>query len=86
MAKIIILTINKLRMHINLPVKVRFSATGGSRDGGTGNNMVVGRSLEFYVLATHKVISGWVTTGDSGHSWRLYSAAALGHQATSTMT
>ena len=34
----------------------------------------------FYILATSKVISGWA------HSWPLYSAASLGHQATSTMT
>ena len=39
--------------------------------------------LAFYVLATSKVISGWLLTCDSV---RLYSVASLGHQATSTMT
>ena len=33
--------------------------------------------LEFYVLATSTVISGWVPTCDSEHSQRLYSAAPL---------
>ena len=36
--------------------------------------------LEFYVLATSKVISGRVPTCDSVHSWRFYSAATLGDQ------
>ena len=40
----------------------------------------------FYILATSKVISGRVQTYDSVHSWQLYSAASLGHQAASTMT
>ena len=31
--------------------------------------------LEFYILATSMVISGLVSTCDSMHSWRLYSAA-----------
>ena len=34
----------------------------------------------FDVLATSKVIAGWVPTCDSAHSWRLYSAASLRHQ------
>ena len=38
--------------------------------------------LEIYSLATFKVISGRVLTCDS---WRLYSAARLEDQATSTM-
>ena len=42
--------------------------------------------LLFYVIATSKVISGQVPTGDSAHSWWLYSAALLRHQATSTLT
>ena len=43
------------------------------------------RLLEFYVLATSKVISGWVLTCDSVHSWWLYSDSPLGDQATHTM-
>ena len=44
-------------------------------------------SLLFYVLATPKVIiSGRGPTCESMHSWRLYSAASLGHQAACTMT
>ena len=39
-----------------------------------------------YILATSKVISGWVPTCDSGHSWWLHSAAPLRNQAVSTMT
>ena len=42
--------------------------------------------LFFYVLSTFKVISGQVPTCDSSHSWWLYSAASLEHQATGTMT
>ena len=42
--------------------------------------------LLFYVLATSKVILGWLRTCDSAHSWRIYSATSLEHQATSTMT
>ena len=37
--------------------------------------------LEFYVLATSKVISGRVPICDSAHSWRLYSAVPPGNQA-----
>ena len=40
----------------------------------------------FHILATSKFISGWVLTCHSAHSWLLYSAASLGHQAASTMT
>ena len=40
---------------------------------------VVGWFLEFYILATYKVISGWVLTFESSHSWWLYSVAALGN-------
>ena len=43
-------------------------------------------SLLSYLLATSKVISGWVPTCDSVHSWRLYSAAPLGNQFISTKT
>ena len=42
--------------------------------------------LLFYVLATSEVISEWVPTCDSAHSWQFYSATPLGNQATSTMT
>ena len=42
--------------------------------------------LEFYVLATSMVTSGWVLTCDSAHSWWLYSAALLGNQNVGTMT
>ena len=42
--------------------------------------------LVFYVIATSKIMSRWVPICDSAHSWRLYSAASLGHQATGTMT
>ena len=42
--------------------------------------------LLFYILATFKVISGWVLICDSAHSWWLYSASPLGKQAISTMT
>ena len=41
--------------------------------------------LEYSVLATFRVISGWVLTCESAHSWQLYSAAPLGDQATSTV-
>ena len=37
------------------------------------------------VLARSKVISGWVLTCDSAHSWRIDSAATLGNQVTDTM-
>ena len=56
---------------------------GCTRDSGWS----VGRwMLEVYILATSKVISGRVPTCDSAHSWRIYSAAPLGDQVTSTMT
>ena len=40
--------------------------------------------LEFYILATSKVISGWglVTV----HLWGLYSASPLGNKAAGTLT
>ena len=47
---------------------------------------LVGWLLEFYILATYRVISGWVPTCDSVHSWQLYIAALLGNQAADTMT
>ena len=40
----------------------------------------------FCILATSKVISGWMSTCDSAHSWPLYSVAPLGIQAINTMT
>ena len=40
----------------------------------------------FYILATSEVISGWVPTCDSAHSWWLHSAASLGHQTAGTRT
>ena len=36
--------------------------------------------LLFYILAISKVISGWVPTYDSAHSWQLYSASPPGCQ------
>ena len=55
--------------------------------------------LRYYILVTSKVISvylfvvvlatsnsGWISTCDDAHSWRLYSAVALGDQAASTIT
>ena len=39
----------------------------------------------FYVLATSKVITGWVPTCDSAHIMRLHNAASLGHQTASIM-
>ena len=41
--------------------------------------------LEFYILATFKVLSGRVTTCGSVYSWCLYSVAPLGDWATNTM-
>ena len=38
--------------------------------------------LLFYVLATSKIISGHVSSCDSAHSRRLYSAAPLGNHST----
>ena len=46
----------------------------------------IGCLLELYVLATSKVISGWVLTCDSAHSWWLYSAAPLGDWIICTMS
>ena len=40
----------------------------------------------FNILATSKVISRQVPTGDSAHSWQLHITAPLGDQTTSTMT
>ena len=31
--------------------------------------LILGWTLEFYVLATSKVISGWVLTCGNAHSW-----------------
>ena len=42
--------------------------------------------LEFYILATYKVISERIPTCDSAHSWRLYSATPLGVQTARSMT
>ena len=42
--------------------------------------------LEFYNLATCKIISERVPTCDSARSWWLYSAVPLGDQVASTMT
>ena len=39
--------------------------------------------LEFYILATCKVIIGWVLICDNPHSWYHYSAALLGDHDTS---
>ena len=47
---------------------------------------VVGWLLEFYVLATSKVISGEVQICDSAHLWQLYSAVLLRDHAARTMT
>ena len=44
------------------------------------------RLLLFYFLATFMVISGWVLTCYSAHSWWLYSTDSLGHQAANTTT
>ena len=41
--------------------------------------------LEFYILATFKVISGWVLICGSTKSWQLYSTAPLGNEATDNM-
>ena len=46
----------------------------------------VGSLLEFYILETSKIMSGWETTWDSAHIIWLYSAATLGNQAASIMT
>ena len=47
--------------------------------------LVLSLLLLFYILATSKVISGRIVTYCSAHSWRLYSAVSLGHQAADTM-
>ena len=48
---------------------------------------VVDWLLEFYILATSKVTSGWwFRTCGSVHSWQLYSDAPLGDEAARTMS
>ena len=47
---------------------------------------LIGQSLEFYVLATSKLISGRVSTYKRVHFWQPYNAAPLADQATSTLT
>ena len=42
--------------------------------------------LEFYILATSKVISGRAPTCDSANSWGLYNRGPLRDEATRTMT
>ena len=42
--------------------------------------------MEFCILGTSKVISGWVATCDSGHAWRLYITIPLGNQAVTIMS
>ena len=44
------------------------------------------RLLGVYVFTGCKVISGWLPTWVSAHSWQLYSAAPLGNYATGTLT
>ena len=46
----------------------------------------VGCLLEFYILATSQVMSGWVSPIDGAYSWWFYSAVPLGNQTASTMT
>ena len=46
--------------------------------------MWIGWLLEFCVMATSKVIWGWILTCGNAHSWRLYNAAPLRDQTTST--
>ena len=46
----------------------------------------LGWLLEFYVLGTCKVISGWIPSCDSAQPWWPYSPAPLWDQASSTMT
>ena len=45
-----------------------------------------GLFIVIYIMATFKVISGWVPTSDSTHSWQLYRVAPLGDQAKGIMT
>ena len=52
----------------------------GDVGGGETEWREISRLLEFYALST----SGRVLTCDIAHSWRLYSAARLGDQATRT--
>ena len=47
-----------------------------------GSLNVIGWLLEFYALAISKVMSGWLPTCESVHSWQLYIAAPLGDQVT----
>ena len=42
--------------------------------------------LLLYILATSMVISWWISTCNSAHSWQLHSAASLGNQAIGTTT
>ena len=42
--------------------------------------------LGFYIPTTFMVISGWLLTCDSSHSWQLYSAAPLHHQYIAELT
>ena len=42
--------------------------------------------LEFDILPTSQVMSGWVPTSDRAHSWQLYSTVPLRHQASRTLT
>ena len=46
---------------------------------------LVGCLLEFFILTAPKIISEWVPTCDSAHSWRRYSAAPLGDLVNGTM-
>ena len=46
----------------------------------------LGWLLEFCVIATSKVISGWASACDTVRSWRCYRAFPLVNQATSIMT
>ena len=48
--------------------------------------LVVGCLLKCYVPETHTVISEQALTGDSVHSWQLYSASSLGDETTITIT
>ena len=48
--------------------------------------LLVGLLLEFYILATSRVLSGWIPTYDTANSLWLYSVAPLGTLATDTMT
>ena len=52
----------------------------------TYRETVVGWLLEFNVLATSKVIPGWVPTCDSAYPMRFYRDLPLGEQGAGTMT